>query len=469
MKNSKRLLLTTIFLTTLLSLSAYASQVPNAHAAEMTTQEKSLSILEEVAGFNMTAYAPFLQAEATSQFLSATREEADFRLTSGQGSLRAACSFIHGKLHRIFISDYSGLVSLKQPSTDAVSMAKDFMQNYQSYTGASLYGNLNSMLDAVDADKNVTKTEGNVKLEISNLNQSLVDFTWTYVDENGVLAVSKNVVFNYREGMLETFLDNWDLYTIAAEPVLSSGHAVAIALGTAEDYSWTVENTENGTVTVSDFKIVEVGNASLCYLNYRDSSSARGGDPFVLYPSWYVPLGFDKVYAGGVSGVTVRVWADTGGVSGIGYMVVGDEASLPVSEPAVQVQEQALILTFLVGVIFAVTLAFICFSHKRKYLSFRAASKRLLKFCTILFCILALSTAITLVPNAKAIPFTHLEKSRIYASTYGQIDNENNASLIVCDTLEDFFNNAGYNTANHYGSQTTRNTILNQYWKRRSN
>src|SRR5208283_4540255 len=58
-----------------------------------------------------------------------------------------------------------------------------------------------------------------------------------------------------------------------------------------------------------------------------NASLARGGDPFTLYPSWYVPLGFDKFYPGDVSGIAVTVWADNGQVGSMGLMSVDNLAA----------------------------------------------------------------------------------------------------------------------------------------------
>ena len=408
----------------------------------------------------MTAYTPFLQSEETSQFLSSTQEEADFTLRSSTGKLRARCTFVGNHLRQIFVSDLSGEPSLNQLSADAVGNAKGFLERYQSYTSDSFYGKLKSMLGEVSAGENVTKTEGNVQLKVSTIDQSWTNFMWTYVDENGVQAASKNVILNYRDGMLKMFLDNWKLYTIASEPMLSGNQAVAIALDATKDYSWTVENTEKGTVTVSDFEIVSVGDTSLCYLNYLDAGEARGGDPFTLYPSWYVPLGFDRVYPGGVSGVTVRVWADTGEVSGIGYMVIGGVASPAESQPAAQAQEQVLMLPIPVAVILVVSAAGLYFVNKTKILRLKGIKKQFLKLYAISLCLaVSFSSILTMVPPARAYPPDN-SKSRLYASMYDQIQQEQSAADAVCQTLENLFSNAGYNTTNHFGSETTRNIIL---------
>ncbi len=465
-KNTKRkLLFTTIFMSMLMISITYAFLTPNAYAAQPTAPEKSLAVLNDVAGFNMTAYAAALNTDRQNQYLSSPQEEADFRLSSPQGSLRATCSFVQDRLHQIFISDLSGSPHLNQPAADAVGMAKGFLQRYQSCTEASFYGDLKSMLDTVNAGENVTKTVGNVKLTVSNLNQALVDFMWTYVDENGVPAMSKDVVLSYRNGLLKCFLDNWQLYSIAAKPKLSSEEAVAIALDAAKNYSWTVANTENSTMSVSGFKIVAIGNTTLSYLNYGERSSARGGDPFELYPSWYVPLGFDRVYPGCVTGLTVRVWADSGEVSGISPMVAGDAASnTEKSNSHSLIQEQTIMLTAPLAVAVVMGVVIVSFGrNKVGFLKSKSMRKsRLSKLSAAVLCLLiSFSIVLAAVPKAKAIPVGANVKSMIYASRANQTENEKNAASQVCDYLEDSFYDAGYDAENDYGSQTTKSTILN--------
>jgi len=294
-KNPKRkLLFITVFLMMLLSSSAYTTFIPKVHAAELTTQEKAMSILDDVVGLNVTAYTTRLSSDMTNEFWGLPQKEADFRLTSNQGGLRTRCSFINNRLHQIYISDYSGSPSLTQPISNEVDMAKGFLQRYQNYAGDPFYGELGQMLDTVSTSQNVTKTMGNVELEVSVFNEAKIDLTWRYISEHNIPAPSKSVLLSYDDGLLQSFLDNWHLFTIAnCENKLSAEEAIAIAVKGAKNFSYELD-TGNGTTTISDFKIEAIGKTSLCYLNYMTGNSTRSGDPFTLYPSWYVPLGFDK-------------------------------------------------------------------------------------------------------------------------------------------------------------------------------
>ena len=306
----------------IVTFGIHGSLVPKAHTAEETALEKTMLVLNDLVGLNVAAYNISNVHLINEYYLTLPKEVVDFRLTSNQGKLRASCSFVNNKLLQIYLTDYSGSVSFNQPTTNVLDMAKGFLERYQAYTGNSFYGELKSMLDTVTGTENIIKTMGNVKFEVS-ITHTHVTFMWTYTS-NGVQATSKNLFLEYWDGLPKSFMDNWQFKTIGGEPKISSQEAIAIALKALRNFSYEI-NTDSGTVTISQFKIAQVDEAirtSLSYQNYPENSTARGGDPLTLYPSWWVGIGFDKFYPGFVTGVTVSIWADTGEVSSIGPMVV---------------------------------------------------------------------------------------------------------------------------------------------------
>ena len=280
-KKIKKLLFVTIFLAMLFLSSAYVSVMPIVNAAEPTVQEETLSVLREVVGLKTELYTITQSSQRDSRYIGLAQKEADLHFESPQGKLRVSCSFVNNSLRRIYISDSIGSLYLNQPTANALDMARDFLNRYQNYTGDSFYGELESMLNTIDISENATKTIGDIKLEVSVTSQTRVMFIWTYTSE-GVSAASKKVFLSYDNGVLKSFLDNWQLYSIGSEPRLSSDEALAIALNASKTFSWNVD-TENGTIVVSDFHIVS-NKTVLNYLNYMEQSSARGNDPFTLYP-----------------------------------------------------------------------------------------------------------------------------------------------------------------------------------------
>jgi len=324
--SKKKILAITVLLSVLLVCTGYTAVSQTAHAqviTETTDSQKATNLLSNVIGINTNACATALASHTSTAIpiSSLTQDNVIFNLTANHSSMQASFKFINGNLNMFYLSNGIGSSSINQPTANALVSAQGFLQRYQSYTGNQLYSSLGSMLSNVEPNTNRTETVGNVKLQASVLaNQTEQNLIWTYVDNNGVPALMKNVVLSYHNGQLESFLDNWQLYTTEGVPTVTSPEAVATALQAAKNYSYMAENAEGNNVTVSGFKIASVFNVSLSYVNYYETNSEqsiRGGNPYVLYPSWYVGVGFSQFYPGDVTGLNIRVWADSGNVSSI--------------------------------------------------------------------------------------------------------------------------------------------------------
>lgn len=484
--SKQKLLLITAFLIILIISSIYASLVPVARAAEPSVKDKTVSILNEVVGIDTTSYATILNSQVDSKYLNMPQKEADIILKSGQGRLRVSTSFVNDRLRQIYLSDYGGELSMEKPAIATVEMAKGFLQRYRNYAGESFYGDLETMLNDIDATRNVTKTVGNVKLEVLNSNQTILDYVWTYTDENGIVAKSKNVILSYDKGQLKVFLDNWNLYKVVGAPKISSEEATAIALEASKNFSYNV-TIDNATTTVTGFNVApkSLGHEKLSYLNFPNQSLARGGDPFTLYPSWYVPLGFDKSYPGAVTGMTVSIWADTSEISIMGPMVVHMPSSNSTEEkPAAISIETAIAQEFnqestmlpapvlAVAIFSAVGISLLSwkkikFANGRKLLHTRVFG--------VLLCGILLSVMLLSVPTAFADLHLPNSKARIYAALDGgngspaQLDEEKAAAYWVAGEIESAFDYSGYDTSNQAGWGTVKSWILSSaYWDTQS-
>jgi hypothetical protein len=350
-------------------------------------------------------------------------------------------------------------------------MAKGFLQRYQNYAGDSFYGELASTLYNIDVSTNVTKSAGNIKLEVLNSDNTILDYVWTYTDENGIVAKSKNVILSYDRGQLKVFLNNWPLYKVTGTPKISSEEATAIALEASENFSYEVE-IDNVTSTVSGFKIApeSLGHTTLSYLNFPNQSIARGSDPFILYPSWYVPLGFDAFYSGDVTGMTVSIWADTGQVSIMGPMVadIANESSAT-EDTNIQgfTQDPAKSSTpiILTAIFSAVGVSLVSLKKVSKV----GKRKLFLKFWGTLICGIILFSAIlvsippvdaSMVPNSRSRVYACLDTPDGYHEPAYTPERE--ASIWVCGQVADAFVSSGYTTYNLCGEGTLYSDVYSQ-------
>jgi heme/copper-type cytochrome/quinol oxidase subunit 2 len=322
--NKRRSLFLTVFIWFLIvTIGLNGSSVCNAanqEYSESTPPEKVLTVLKEVVGLDMAKYSTDLELYAQAPFLYfevLPQEDVKYTVESNESKLEVICTFVTGKLRsmNMYVTDGSPLMT--QPAASTLEMAKDFLDKYQTYSGASYYNTLRSMLDNIKADKNVTKTSENIKLEVTNT-VSYTSFRWKYTF-NGIEAPSKCVALKFEQGFLKYFIDSWSLWTIGSTDLsISEEEAIEIAMNAAENYSWNVSmGGDNPPVTVTDFNIVGVSETTLQIGNYATKNESRDGDPLTLYPGWRIKLYFDKLYPGNVYGLDIGIWADTGEVHDI--------------------------------------------------------------------------------------------------------------------------------------------------------
>jgi hypothetical protein len=444
-------------------------------AKEVAIHEKSLQLLlTDVANINLTAYTSNIKPEQSDSYLSLSRQTTDFTLLSDKSSLRVRCSFIDNQLQKIYISDNVGEISVNSKAANVVDDAKVFLQKYQAYSNNGFYGTLQSMLDNVTLNENATKVVANAKLDVRVYGQAM-DIVWTYVDCFGVEAPVKNVALSYEFGTLKSFVNNWPFYTVAGEPNISREQAVDLALDVVANFSYAA-SVSGENVSVSGFKVASVGNASLCYLNYQEANLARDNDPFTLYPSWFVPLGFDKFYPSNIAGAYVRFWADTGEVCDIVPMIV-DSATYISNTTDVKIKDgseaiwanttelQAHSDSFFVfaPILLIVLAVFVVYSGMNKSRFFSINKKGTSKpLAALLCCLLFVSLIIIFVPKADAYSTTEAG-SLIFGSLMDQYSGtieipgrgtvsfaELTAVDHVTSTVNDYFENNGYDDVHKY-------------------
>ncbi len=431
---------------------------PTAQAAELNVKDNTLSVLNTV-GIDTESFTLFLNSHRTTQYLTLPQKEMDMYLVSNQSRVRVTSYSVENKLRLLYMCDYEGELSVKKAAADTISMAKSFLQGYEHCADDSFYGMLASTLTDVSAITNTTKIVGNMKLRVLNTDQKIVDYLWTYVDENGVIAQAKNIVLSYNEGRLECFLNNWPLYRIEGKPIITETEATSIAIEASRNFSYDVRYN-NVTSAVTGFKIApkSLGKATLSYLNHVDQNSTRGGDPFTLYPSWYVPLGFDKFYPGGVTGMTVSIWADTGEVSASGPTTCDIGLTSPAQEKASTqgFGQNSLASRFTLVVAPFGIISILAIARKRKL----AGRKLFLgKFWVMLLSVSILFSAVlSVIPQAIAS-----NKSEIYAALNSfpqQCSEEQVAAYWLQDQLSPFFAGAGYTVNPAVGENTRWDSVM---------
>ena len=281
---------------------------------EANRQQEAKIILDNVIGIDTKKY------DIDTRY--AFPNGVSLNLTSDQNRLRATVDFSGDKFIRLNLSANHSPI-LKQPG-EVLDMASGVMERYQRYTGDAFYGELHSVIKDVTG-VNVTKTKGNIQLDVYRYTNDRgrgydrTQITWTYIDDDGIIAPSKCVALGYSNGYPVYFYDVWQSYEITGVSVISDTEAVNIALKAFKTYLGDIYVGNFEFVAASECKIVSTGEPILNYYNYDGDQFARDEKTYTLYPAWHIPISFDNTKTGKVFDTYIIVWADTGEIGSIGY------------------------------------------------------------------------------------------------------------------------------------------------------
>ena len=308
-----------VFLVSALVLLLMLAHAPRACFAQEDATKRALEIFRNVVGLNVDAY--------NASLISHTPNSVTYTLESKGSKLIAYCAFVDGKLRSISMYVKEGLPLMLYTAANEVEMAKDFLSRYQAYCGAAHVEAFKAFLGMVEAKTNIKKVSGNIKFEaeytkpvdVKNRTLDIATFRWIYTF-NGIEAFYKSVALAFENGYFGGFIDDWNLYEIGSYDInVDEKRAIEIAVNAAKNYSTRVYMGRDAGgnemwVEVKDFKVVGAKAVSLIFGNGLFEGEARDGNPYKLYPVWTVEVYFDDVYAGGVYGVWLNIWADTGEV-----------------------------------------------------------------------------------------------------------------------------------------------------------
>ncbi len=204
---------------------------------ESTAPQKALSIMTNVVSLDASKYNSTPARYSTDLFQDTlTREKIRCTFISGGSKIDALCTFINGSLQMVDILENQGQVHLNTLSTGAVEYAQILLNRFQAESKDTLYSQLSLMLAKIEAEKDATLISGNIKLQVSALEDDTT-FRWTYI-ENGIEAPDKCVALRYKNGFLKYFVNNWNLYKIGNAIVnLSEKEAIYLAMSEAKNFA----------------------------------------------------------------------------------------------------------------------------------------------------------------------------------------------------------------------------------------
>jgi hypothetical protein len=469
---AKRNLFLTAILTILLFSTYYAYTIPNTQALETTVQQKGLSILNYVVNVDTAKYDIKTTGHPQDSYFGAIpQEDVEYTLVSSASNLKLLCTFTNGSLTILHVLETEGSPIMTKSAVNSLETTKDFLKSYQRYTGNTVYGELNSMLDTAISGKNLTVTSGTVKLDIA-ITEEYTTYSWSYTF-NGINAASKCVSIGYKNGFLKYFVDTWNIYKIGSTSViLSEKEAVNIAMEQAKAYSWKVV-LGNETYEINNFNVTNAVVKQLVFCNSINAGNPRGDDPLELYPMWRIGIGLDKYYPGNVYGIYVDIWADTKQIRNIQevfstldpptdkiatiYESSVEKTNQTIINEATSTSSSAIWIPFPILIILVVGIILLLNTKKH---AFCLPKKPSFKIVALLVCVFILfSTTASLVSTVNASNIKG--SSTIWGSlATPKTSEELSKQYWICQDINSAFYSNGYVSSNYQGSYTLKANAL---------
>jgi uncharacterized membrane protein len=478
-KNSKlKHLIAVILVIAILAFSAYAALTPSAYAAEATLEEKGLSILSNVVGIDTAKYTVTTEQQQDNSlaYLDVVPQETvSYDLTSENSKVKVLYTFTDENVQMIHVLEREGPPSLVKPATFAndVELAEAFLSNYQTYTANPLFGELKSTLIDVVPGKNLTKTSGNIVLE-ATANDGYTYFKWYYTANGAAAPYSKFITLSFKDGFLEIFADNWQLYNIGSTNInLSEEEAITIALETAKAHFWSL-NLEADALDVNNFNESNVRWTSLIFDNSLNANETRSEDLLELYPVRRIGIALNKWY-GHMYGTEVDIWADTKKVRSV--QEVWSTLPPPEGEPTANINilgELTNQTSFWIGLpsVLAVATgtALVCLLTKKSLNSSKLLKRRFSKTGGVLLCVLIMSVLL-LTPTATVKATTragvvwgsesNAAINPITNESWRKSQTEIHWQKNTAGNISQWFGANGYNGINHQGNLgSTKSQIM---------
>ncbi|MDR2707694.1 MAG: winged helix-turn-helix domain-containing protein [Nitrososphaerota archaeon] len=238
-----------------------------------------------------------------TDFGGLSEEEAVYSLKGPDSNLNVMFRFRnnHFSRYELTMIESSPIFTQNEPN-NLILNAHMILTSYQAYSNHEYLTDMLNLLSQVSSTQSTTITEGNMKLSIT-ISGTSAELSWMFT-ENGIDYQTKGLQMTFQYNILTTMTDSYYLFQKGSSTISITQEQ---AIGIAEDYVKTMSYIIEGQ-SVSDFKTTSPP------LSIQMVPHVRGGS-VELYPYWYIELNLDKIYSGGLTIVSIGIYADTGQVA----------------------------------------------------------------------------------------------------------------------------------------------------------
>jgi len=240
-----------------------------------------------------------------TDFGGLSEEEAVYSLKNRDSNLNVMFRFRnnHFSRYELTLIESSPIFTQNEPN-NLILNAHGILTSYQAYSGDEYLIDMLNLLSKVSTLQSTTITEGNMKLVLS-ISGISAELFWMFT-ENGIDYQAKGLQMTFQYNILITMTDSYYLFQKGNSAIsITQEKAIEIAENYVKTMTYTIEGHP-----VSDFKTTSPP------LTIQMVPHVRGGS-VELYPYWYIELGLDTIYSGGLNVVTIGIYADTGQVADV--------------------------------------------------------------------------------------------------------------------------------------------------------
>ncbi len=273
--------------------------------------EEAMKIINDVIQLDVSKYDSSLEsntAQVRSDMGGVIEEVFKYSFVNSQSSLELTLRFRDGHFSLFQLTQLEGApnyppIYTHQQSTDILQATRDLVTRYRASMNDSYLPEITSLLKA-STQTSEDQTYGNAKLQLSTLGVNSEAYITYTINDTDFVSKSLHVVLENR--IVTQFNDDWFLYKIGSTQItISKEQAMLIAKNSAKSFSYNTNGATTSNMTVLDSPI------SVAFWGHTKT------DSLTLYPYWYVTLRLDRTYPGGVNGIGVGIWADTGKVEAV--------------------------------------------------------------------------------------------------------------------------------------------------------
>lgn len=249
-------------------------------------------------------------AEVRDDLGGIIQEDFSYTLSNAQSKFELTLVFRDNHFSQFVLIQLEGAPNFPpiytQPqSYDPLQATRALMQRYASVMNDTYVDDAVRLLEIAN-NTAIDQTLGNTKLSLANLflssGEARIMFT-----ENGTDFEDKRMTVTFQNGIVTKFSDDWFLYQVGSSQInVNKDQAIAAAKEAVKTFSYNASGTQ-----VSNLQILESPAYAVLVSHTKEDNS------LALFPYWYVTLYLDRTYPGGITQISMGIWADSALVENI--------------------------------------------------------------------------------------------------------------------------------------------------------